>query len=87
MTQVTIGGGRVVCEMDEAAQDEYKQVVGWLQKIIDERDALREELVTLARLVVKDTEEGSCATCGHELERMSMNFVVLCDRCYEDRIA
>lgn len=58
MTQVTIGGGRVVCEMDEAAQDEYKQVVGWLQKAIAEREALRAEADALRAIAQAALDRG-----------------------------
>lgn len=63
MTQVTIGGGRVVCEMDEAAVDEYKQVVGWLQKAIASRDDAYAALkVALAeRDTARETHRGLVA--------------------------
>ncbi len=38
MAQVTIGGGRVVCEMDDAAQAEYEKVARWLGETITARN-------------------------------------------------
>ena len=63
MAQVTIGGGRVVCEMDEAAVDEYKQVVGWLQQALASRDDAYAALkVALAeRDTARETHRGLVA--------------------------
>lgn len=74
MTQVTIGGGRVVCEMDVAAVEEYKQVVGWLQQALASRDDAYAALkVALAeRDTARETHRGLVAERDAAVESKRM---------------
>lgn len=64
MSLVAIGG--TVCEMDDAAIAVYKKTARWLEEVLDERDALREQLatatenLTAARAAIKQLTTCDC---------------------------